>query len=262
MTDITLYGYCTSPFVRKAACCLWLKDLAFKHVPVSPINPAETIGFTGQTQVPVVQIGEDWRHDSTPIALWLDEVFPAAPRLAPTEPEARARIMEIEAWASGTFLPAMFRPAMEPIATLDQRFRFWRLAQLVDSQTPLPAAVRQAWPDFVPNAPFIKAMAETMDLTESASAMAMRVGLELADHIGDGPFIGGAAEPGLVDAAVFPNLVFGFMAGLEDRLSAAAHPVIAGWLSRMAARLPDNPTLVTDDFLVRRLSDAGLAPAK
>ena len=77
MAKIRLYGYSTSPFVRKLGCCLYYKQLPFEFVPVDPTNP-EQIAFTGQTQVPVLQIDDEWRNDSTPLALWLDELFPAA----------------------------------------------------------------------------------------------------------------------------------------------------------------------------------------
>lgn len=48
--NITLYGYCTSPFVRKTAAFLYYKGLDFTHVPVNPVAPQETIGFTEKTQ--------------------------------------------------------------------------------------------------------------------------------------------------------------------------------------------------------------------
>ena len=78
MPEIRLYGYSTSPFVRKLGCCLYFKQLPFEFVPVDPTNP-EQIAFTRQTQVPVLQIGNEWRTDSTPLALWLDELFPERP---------------------------------------------------------------------------------------------------------------------------------------------------------------------------------------
>lgn len=259
MSEIKLYGYCTSPYVRKAGAFLYYKGLDFTHTPVNPLDPASTIGFTDGTQVPVVSVGDDWKRDSTPIGLWLDALFPDKP-LVPADPEARAKVMAADAWASDVFLRSIFRAAMEPADTLDYRFRFWRLAALVSSQTPLPEEVRHNWPNFVPNAPFIQAMKAEMDLSESAGDMARRIAMELVGHIGEGPFIAGQPTPGLVDLAIFPNVVFGFMAGLEDQLSAAALPPIAQWISNVAAHLPDNPILVPDGFLVRRLSEAGLPP--
>ena len=86
----------------------------------------------------------------------------------------------------------------------------------------------------------------------------MRIGLELIAHIGEGPYMGGMEHPTMLDLAVFPQLVWGYMFGLEERLSAAQSPVIKAWMKRVAEHLPRNPTLVLDDMLVNPLSK-GLA---
>ncbi len=257
MSDVKLYGYCTSPFVRKVACFLYYKEIEFDFVPVNPVAPQATLGFTDGTQVPVLAIGDQWKRDSTPIGLWLDETYPQRP-LLPADEERRAAILDIDRWVSDTFLTAIFRAAMEPSDTLAYKFRFWRLAALVSSQSPMPEEVRHNWPNFVPNAPFIKAMAEHVDLTEPADAMAARIAMELVGHLGDGPFLGGAAHPTLADLAVFPQIIFGYMAGLEDDLRAASVPPLRDWMKRVAGYLPENPILVRDDFLVRKLADASL----
>ena len=97
-----------------------------------------------------------------------------------------------------------------------------------------------------------------MDLDENIKDMHMRIGLELMSHIGDGPFIGEMDAPTMLDLAVFPQLVWGYMFGLEDKLSAAQSPVIKAWMQRVAEHLPRNPTLVLDEMLVNPLSK-GLA---
>jgi len=107
MSEIKLYGYSTSPFVRKVAACLYYKKLPFEHVPVNPVDPKASIGFTGKTQVPVLKIGEEWKTDSTPIAIWLDELYPERP-LLPSEPEARADILKIDDWINHSFFPSAF----------------------------------------------------------------------------------------------------------------------------------------------------------
>lgn len=252
MGNIKLYGYATSPFVRKAACFLYYKDLAFTHIPVSPIDPAATLSHIGGAQVPVLEIGGEWRRESSSFARWLDELYPEKPLCPPGD---KQKILLVDEWISETFLPAIFRPAIDGKIDLAFRFRFWRLAALVSAHTPLPEIVRHKWPDFVRHAPFIKAMGQEMDLSESAHDMAVRIGMELAAHIGEGPFIANMAAPTMLDLAIFPQLVFGFMFGLEDELSAARHPVIKAWMQRMAEYLPDNPTLASDDLLLRPFSE-------
>jgi len=56
MSEIKLYGYATSPYVRKTGCFLYYKELDFIHIPVNPIAPEATIGHTNSTKVPVLEI--------------------------------------------------------------------------------------------------------------------------------------------------------------------------------------------------------------
>jgi glutathione S-transferase len=253
MTQVKLYGYATSPFVRKTGCYLYYKNIEFTHIPVDPTDPDATIGFTGKTQVPVLEVDGDWRLESSAHASWLDELFPEKP-LCPVG--HRAKIEEIDAWISGSFLLSIFRHPIDGEHNLQYRYRGWRLAALLSAHTPLPEAVRHQWPDALRQAPFIKAMAQRMNLDESIPDMQMRLAGELAAHLGEGPFLGGFDEPTMLDLAVFPQLVWGYMFGLEEQLSAAAHPAIKAWLQRVADHLPDNPTLVADEMMVNSLQSA------
>ena len=83
----------------------------------------------------------------------------------------------------------------------------------------------------------------------------MRIASELVGHIGDGPYMGSLQQPTMLDFAIFPQLVFGYMFGLEENLSAAQHPVIRDWMKRVSAHLPENPTLVADELQVNALAD-------
>ncbi len=254
MAEIKLYGYATSPFVRKTACFLYFKQVPFKHIPVDPTNPAATIGHTGGSQVPVLEIDGEWRRESSSHAIWLDEIFPDKP-LCPAE--YSERILAIDNWLNENYFPAFFRAAVDSELTLEKRFRFWRLAALVSAHTPLSEEVRNLWPEFVAQAPFIRAMTEHLDRNEGLADMQVRLALELVAHIGDGPFMGGLQQPSMLDLAVFPQLVFGYMFGLEATLSAAAHPVLKDWMQRVAGHLPDNPTLAADHMQVNSLAILG-----
>ena len=70
------------------------------------------------------------------------------------------------------------------------------------------------------------------------------------------PYVGGLDQPTMLDFAVFPNLVFGYMYGFEDNLSAAIHPVIKDWLKRVSEHLPSNPTLASDEMHINSLTKA------
>lgn len=251
MAKIRLYGYSTSPFVRKLACCLYFKQLAFDFVPVDPTDP-EQIAFTGQTQVPVLQIGDEWRTDSTPLALWLDELFPERP-LFGDNAEERELILTIDQWVTDSLILSSFRFAQETKMTARFRQTAWRLSAIVSSQTPLTDEVRNAWPELLKMAPFIKHMMCNIDHTESLRDMQIRVGIEMLEHLSEGPFFGALQRPSLIDLAIFPQVVFNYMVGIEQDLKLTQIPVLTQWLHNVQQHLPGNPLLVPDFMIINQL---------
>ena len=254
MSDIKLYGYSTSPFVRKVGCCLYYKQLPFEFVPVNPVDNSQ-IEFTGQTQVPVLQIGDEWRKDSTPLAQWLDELFPERPLFGRNE-EEKAKIIAVDDWVSNSLILSGFRTVYESEMTSRLRHHAWRMANIVSSQTPLPDEIRNAWPELLQTAPFIKHMMCNVDETESVKDMRARVGMELIQHLEGGPFFGGLMEPSLIDFAILPQVLFNYMVGLEDELVLAQIPQMNEWLNKITAYLPDNPVLVPDFMIIHSLKRA------
>ncbi len=255
MTEVKLYGYATSPYVRKSGCFLYYKGIDFTHVPVNPLKPQATIGHTHGTQVPVLEVDGEWRLESSDHAHWLDELFPQKPLYPIVH---REKIDEIDRWISDAFLPSLFRMAIDGDFNMQFVRRAWRLAALVNADTPLPFPVRLIWPIGLRRASFIQHLSQHIDLSESYEDMRERLLLELVEHIGQGPFMGGLEQPTMLDLAVFPQLVFSYMFGLEERLSAASHQAIKDWLTRVCEHLPDNPTLAADKMLVHSLAE-GLA---
>ena len=253
MKNVKLYGYATSPYVRKTGCFLYYKGVEFTHVPVNPLKPDATIGHTNGTQVPVLEVDGEWRRESSDHARWLDELFPEKP-LYPLEHQAT--IDEIDGWISDTYLTSMFRMAIDGPFNKQFVSRAWRLAAIVNADTPLPFPVRLIWPLGLRRASFIQHMAKHLDLNESYDDMQDRIFSELVGHIGDGPYMGGLDQPTMLDFAVFPQLVFGYMFGLQESLSAAMDPVVKGWLKRVSKHLPENPTLAADNMQVNSLADA------
>ena len=251
MIDIKLYGYSTSPYVRKVGCCLYYKDLPFEFIPVNPLEPKE-IAFTGQTQVPVLQIGDEWRTDSTPLAIWLDELFPEKPLLGNTQQE-RESILALDSWVTSSLILAGFRSAYEGKMNAKFRHHAWRLAAIVSSHTPLPDEIRNAWPDLLKTAPFIKHMMCDVDTSETLSEMQARVPLQLIENLQGGPFFGGRQEPSLVDFAIFPQVVFNYMVGLDEHLGLTLEPSLNHWLNNMKPLMPENPLLVSEYMVVNDL---------
>ena len=253
MTDIKLYGYATSPYVRKTACFLYYKGINFTHIPVNPLKPNATIGHTNGSQVPVLEVDGEWRRESSEHARWLDELFPEKPLYPLAHKE---KIDEVDRWISDTYLTSLFRMAIDGPFNGEFVARAWRLAALVSADTPLSLPVRLIWPLGLRRASFIQHMAEHMDLSESIEDMQARIFSELVGHIGEGPYMGGLDQPSMLDFAVFPQLVFGYMFGLQENLVAAMDPTIKGWLKRVSDHLPENPTLAADQMQVNSLAKA------
>ena len=247
MADIKLYGYATSPYVRKVGCCLYYKQLPFEFVPVNPVDNSQ-INFTGQTQVPVLEIDGEWRLDSTSLAIWLDEIFPEQPLLGRNSGE-REKILSVDQWVSESLIVSAFKTVYETPMNPRLRAMAWRMANIVSSQTPLSDEVRNAWPQLLQTASFIKHIVRCSDASESAKAMRDRVGFELFQNFGGGPYFGGRSEPSLLDIAIFPQIVFTYMVGIEDEPAIIQVPELREWLHRMAQYLPENPMLI-EDFLV------------
>lgn len=247
---IKLYGYTTSPYVRKVSSYLYYKEVPFEFVGVSPVDPAKTIGFSGGTQVPVLKVGDEWRTDSSKIGVWLEELFPHKPILGENEKE-RDKVHAIDAWASEQFIPGMvFRAGID--AEMNDAFkkRAWRLAEIVSSGATLPDDVRNAWPELLKKAPFIKELVKGLDMEEPYQVMQMRLISELAEHLSDGPFLGGLETPSLADFAVYPQLMFSYQVGLVSTLPLVEHPTLRPWLENVSAHLPRNPWCVYDNFIV------------
>lgn len=250
---ITLYGYTTSPFVRKVSSYLYYKDLPFEFVGVSPVEPDKTIGFSGGTQVPVLKIGDEWRTDSSPIGHWLEELFPEKPLLGANADE-RAIITSIDDWASEQFIPGMiFRGAVDGEKNEAFKKRAWRLAEIVSSGAALPDHIQEAWPDVISTAPFIQRMVNELDRSEPLLAMQQRLIMELAAHLGGGPFLGGLSAPSLADFAIYPQIMFNYQVGLIEDLILLQHPTLGPWLERVAGTLPRNPWCVDESIIVKEL---------
>ncbi|WP_262695760.1 glutathione S-transferase family protein [Kordiimonas aquimaris] len=247
--DITLYGYTTSPYVRKVSCYLYYKELPFKFVGVSPVEPEKTIAFSGGTQVPVLKIGEEWRRDSSKVGVWLDELFPAKPLLSQNDKD-RQKITAIDDWVSDQFIPGMiFRSAIE--AEMNDAFkkRAWRLADIVSSGAKMPDHIKEAWPEILKNAGFIKDLVAHLDMNEPFQVMQMRLIGELAQHLGNGPFLGGYDAPSMADLAVYGQMMFMYQVGLTDVLPLGEHPTLRPWLENVSTHLPRNPWCVDEAFI-------------
>ena len=251
MNEIQLFSYPTSPYAQKVGCYLKFKKLDFKFIGVNPLTN-DQIKFTRQRQVPVMQIGDEWRKESSELGLWLDEVYPEQP-LLPTDQAERTRILEIDQWISDALIPSMFRAAREWQSWFNSITNGWKLSRAVSDATPLPAFVRLIWPFGVKRAPFIVNMVDQLDLTESMDDMVKRLQNEFVGHLEGGDYFCGRSEPSLADLSAYPIIVNGYMMGMRTKTFLLERPEILEWAKRMSSHLPSNPLLVPDKFIKRRI---------
>ena len=250
MTDIQLFSYPTSPYAQKVGCYLKYKDIDFKFIPVNPLHNSE-IAFTRQRQVPVLQIGEEWRKESSELGIWLNELYPE-PSILPDSQSEREQILKIDQWISDQLIPSYFRNAVEWQNSWYSITNGWRLSRAVSSDTKLPLYIRLIWPFGVKRAPFIVNMVKQLDLDESMPKMNQRLQNEFLEHLGDGPFMGQQSTISLADLSAFPIITSGHFMGMKTVQAVKDHPEILAWAKRVYERLPDNPLLVPDKLLKRR----------
>ena len=249
MKNVTLYGYPTSPYVIKVGSFLKYKDIPFKFVPVNPISPVQ-IKFTGQRQVPVLKIDQEWRKDSTPLGIWLDQLFPEKPLLGDCESDTNA-ILAIDQWVSDSLITGKFRAAVEWEKTWNSLRNGWLLARAVNHGTKIPLFFRILWPFLIRKAKFIVDMVSRLDTNESIAAMRMRLCNELIQHLKSGPFLGGRQQVSLADLSAYMTIISSHLMGLHADSPFLNNERVLVWSRRVQAELPDNPLLVPDILIER-----------
>ena len=235
----------------KVACFLNYKQLPYTFVPVDPVNP-KRIKFTGQKQVPVLSIGDEWRIDSTPIGVWLNDRF-ADRNILGCSDEAADKIMAIDRWVSDQLIVGRFRHAVEWENTWDSLRNGWKLARAVNDATPLKLYIRWIWPFAVRRAGFIVDMVNALDLNESIADMRQRHCDEFIKHLGDGPFLGGEQAISLADLSAYPTIVSGHLMGMHADSPLLKNEHVIAWCRRVQEELPKNPLLVPDELIERPL---------
>lgn len=250
-TDIQLFAFPTSPYAMKVGCYLAYLGQDYQCIGVSPITFKE-VKFTGKRQVPALKIGEEWKLESTEIGLWLDEKYPGSTLLGDTDTE-RTQILEIDQWVSDQLIVAMFRVVVD-WPSVGTGFRNgWKLSAAVNESSPLPGWVRFMWPVFLRKAKFIVAMLEPLDRSESLASSQQRLVNEFLERLDGGLFLGGRDKPSLADFSAFPIIVFPYRFGLRGDANWIENNDVMNWVSAVQQHLPENPFLVGDDRLPKKM---------
>lgn len=98
-SSVVLHQWEISPFCQKVARMLRFKGITFETVNYNGILGAKVPMLSKVGKVPVLDINGQRIQDSTRIARYLDEAFPDAPRLYPTDPMQKAAVELWEDWA-------------------------------------------------------------------------------------------------------------------------------------------------------------------
>ena len=101
MSTLTLYQFELCPYCHKVKAGIELKNLPYRRVEVNPLNKKEIKHFadddSGRKKVPIIELGDDVRRESSAILRWLDTVGAGARALTPAQAVAD-RADEIDAW--------------------------------------------------------------------------------------------------------------------------------------------------------------------
>ncbi|MFT7620895.1 MAG: microsomal prostaglandin-E synthase 2 [Myxococcota bacterium] len=98
---VTLYQFELCPYCHKVKAGLELKGIPYRRVEVNPLSKSEIKHFPeaadGRKKVPLVEIGDQFRRESSDILRWLDEVAPGDRALLPSA-ESAERADAIDTW--------------------------------------------------------------------------------------------------------------------------------------------------------------------
>lgn len=251
MSEIKLFAFPTSPYAMKVACYLAFRQLDYQFIGVSPIN-FQQIRFTGKRQVPVLQIGDEWKLESQHIMLWLEEVYPGS-QLSGNSASERADILAIDDWISEQLIPAMFRIVVDWPSIPAGLGNGWKLARAVNKATPIPFWIQCLWPAFLRKARFIVAMMDTQDRSLPLQQYQQNKIDEFIRLLNGGRFLGGRSQPSLADVSAFSVIVFPYRFGLKGDANWMDNEEIMRWIRAVQAGMPPNPFLVGQAQLPRSL---------
>jgi glutathione S-transferase len=243
--QITLYSFEFSPFASKVRCFLGRKGLDYSTTYVRPFHEKEDLPLGHQ--VPALTIGEEARNDSTPIGIWLDEMFPDRPTLLPPAGPERDRLLEIDAWVTKKLVPLSFRFMVAHGASVPKRLRNRkRGAQAVHKTSGYPQPWRSLHPFVITRAGFIRKIMAQTDPSQSNADLLAEVADELVANLEGGAYFAGRTEPSLPDFAAYAQFALPYRAGYDDVDAIEDYPDLMAWITRVRAHLPDSADLAPD----------------
>lgn len=241
---ITLYTYTMSPYAEKVHCYLLYKKLDFHCFYVNPLRVKKELPIG--KQIPVLSVGPDSKADSTPIGLWLDELFPDKPLLLPTDESRRQKLLDIDNWVSHRLIPSNFRLFPGTGITLRRALNGWRLGQVLHktSHGGMPKILQASWPLILSQLGFLKHAVAMADPDIPVQEARVKIYQEFLSKLEGGPFLGGENSPTMPDLGAYPQFVAPFEAGLRGAEDILNYPEIMAWIHRMQPYLSGTPALI------------------
>jgi glutathione S-transferase len=248
---IRLYTYAMSPYAAKVHCFLLYKRLDFECFYINPLRVKRDLPVG--RQIPVVTVGGESRADSTPIGLWLDELFPESPRLLPAAGEERERLLALDGWVTNHLIPGSFRSY--PGAGVDHFLNGWKLSSVMakTAQGGLPILLRAAWPMLVTRVAFVRRLVAQADNGLPVQEAKRKLYDEFLAHLGAGPFLAGRETPSLPDLAAYPQFALYYITGFRGGDDILERPDLMAWLGRMRPYVSGDPPLIPAHVRKREL---------
>ena len=254
ISSIILFSYVTSPYAMKVHCYLLYKKRPFNTHYVNPIKPQEELPVGHQ--VPVLQIGQDARANSSAIGHWLDEVFPDTPSILPSDKKIQNSVLEMDRWVSETLIPITFYGVYPTIKNMNI-YNTLRLGYCVKRTTSsgLLPGVHFLWPLFINRAGFIRRMVALLKQEGSVKDLRHKSFSYLEDILQNQRYLATDDKPSIADLSAWPQLIIPYELGLKDMDDFMKYPHIMRWIKEIGSHLyaPDLPPLVPEEIRKRKL---------
>jgi len=242
---LRLYSYALSPFAAKVHCYLCYKGLEFETFYVNPLRVREELPLGHQ--IPVLEIDGEYKNDSTPIGLWLEQRFPQRPKLLPEDQRDQARVLAIDRWVTDSLIPVVMRMMLAIGEPLRVRVRNRsRGARVLNATVPvgIPLPLRLVYPFVIARVGFLQRMVAVTDLSRPNVEVFAAAIDELVEHIAAGLFLGGLNSPSLADCSAYAQLALPYLAGYDGVDAFTRNRAVFDWFVRVGAVLEGTTALL------------------
>ena len=251
MSHVRLYTYAMSPFAAKVHCFLLYKGVEFECFYINPLRVRKDLPVG--VQIPVVTVGAESRADSTPIGLWLDELFPDHPPLLPRDGPEREHLIALDDWVTENLICTSFRSY--PGTGINRFLNAWKLATVMahTAQGGLPLRLRAAWPLIIGRVGFARRQVALADDGLPVRVSKFKRYDEFLARLEGGPFLAGRDEPSLPDFSAYPQFALYYVTGFRGGDDIVERPALMQWLRCMRPYLEGKPPLLPSHARTREL---------